>query len=85
MPQAPVPIYRVEREPSRGLWLLSGPVVSRGSLLFGTARESASHARWAARCDGGVIEVYDPKGQLFKKIEVEADETINAGYVLPSV
>ena len=85
MPQSPVPTYRVEREPYRGLWLLTGPVGARGSLLFQTAREAASHARWAARCDGGEIEVYDPKGQLFKTIEVEADETINAGYVLPSV
>ena len=85
MPQPPVPTYRVEREPSRDLWLLFGPVGARGHLLFQTAREAASHARWAARCDGGVIKVYDPKGQLFKKIEVEADETINAGYVLPSV
>ena len=26
MPQALVPTYRVEYEPSRGLWLLTGPV-----------------------------------------------------------
>ena len=82
MPQAS---YLIEYQPSRGLWLLTGPVGARGSLLFETAKEAASHARWAARCDGGVIEVYDPKGHLFKTIEVEADETINAGYVLPSV
>ena len=81
----PAPIYRVEREPSRGLWLLTGPVGARGHLLFQTAREAASHARWAARCDGGVIEVFDPGGKPFKTISVEADETINQGYVLPSV
>ena len=85
MPHPPVPIYRVEREPSRGLWLLSGPVGARGSLLFETAREAASHARWAARCDGGKIEVFDAHGRFFKTISVQADETINQGYVLPSV
>ena len=58
---------------------------ARGSLLFSTAREAASHARWAARCDGGVIKVYDPAGKPFKTISVEADETINQGYVLPSI
>ncbi|MDA7498493.1 hypothetical protein N8621_02410 [Akkermansiaceae bacterium] len=26
MPQAPVPTYRVEYDPSRGSWLLTGPV-----------------------------------------------------------
>ncbi|MDB4784171.1 hypothetical protein OAG32_01755 [Akkermansiaceae bacterium] len=26
MPQVPVPTYRVEYEPSRGSWLLTGPV-----------------------------------------------------------
>ena len=82
MPQAS---YRIEYQQSRGLWLLSGPVGARGSLLFETAREAASHARWAARCDGGVIKVYDPTGKPFKTISVEADETINQGYILPSV
>lgn len=67
MPQAPVPIYRVEREPSRGLWLLTGPVGARGSLLFETGREAVSHSRWAARNKGGTIEVFDPEGPLFKK------------------
>lgn len=82
MPQAS---YRIEYQQPRSLWLLSGPVGARGSLLFETAREAASHARWAARTNGGTIEVLNPQGQLFKTIEVEADETINAGYVLPSV
>ena len=82
MPQAS---YRIEYQQSRGLWLLSGPVGARGSLLFETAREAASHARWAARCDGGVIKVYDPTGKPFKTISGEADETINQGYILPSV
>ncbi|MDA7494079.1 hypothetical protein N8505_02745 [Akkermansiaceae bacterium] len=26
LPQAPVPTYRVEYEPSRGSWLLTGPL-----------------------------------------------------------
>ena len=82
MPQAS---YLIEYQQSRGLWLLTGPVGARGSLLFETAKEAASHARWAARCDGGVIEVFDVHGRLFKTISVRADETINQGYVLPSV
>ncbi|MCH1420925.1 MAG: hypothetical protein L7W40_11530 [Akkermansiaceae bacterium] len=42
MPQAPVPTYRVEYEPSRGSWLLSGPVGAKGCLRYTTARDAAN-------------------------------------------
>lgn len=77
--------YTVRFQPWDGSWLLSGPVGARGRLLFQSAREAASHARWAARSEGGTIEVFDPQGEPFKTLEVEADETSNLGYVLPSV
>ncbi|MDB4741444.1 hypothetical protein OAF79_02225 [Akkermansiaceae bacterium] len=38
MPQAPVPTYRVEYEPSRGSWLLTGPV---GATLVTQSRPLA--------------------------------------------
>ena len=77
--------YTVRFQPWDGSWLLSGPVGARGRLLFQSAREAASHARWAARSEGGTIEVFDPQGKPFKTIEVEPDQTVNDGYVLPSV
>jgi hypothetical protein len=66
-------------------WLLSGPVVANGRLLFQTAKDAASHARWAARTDGGTIHVYDAEGRLFKTIEVDPNESGEDGLVLPSV
>jgi hypothetical protein len=85
MQKSVLPHYSVRFQSRDRSWLLSGPVGARGRLLFQTAREAASHARWAARSSGGVIEVFDPEGQIFKTIEVEGDETSNRGYVLPSV
>ncbi|MDB4700405.1 hypothetical protein OAF12_01685 [Akkermansiaceae bacterium] len=41
MSQAPVPTYRVEYEPSRGSWLLTGPVGAKGYLRYTTARDAA--------------------------------------------
>jgi hypothetical protein len=49
MSQAPVPTYRVEYEPSRGSWLLTGPVGAKGYLRYTTARDAADYARWDAR------------------------------------
>jgi hypothetical protein len=60
-------------------------VGANGRLLFRSARDAASHARWAAKTDGGTIKVYDPKGQLFKTIELAPDVSGEDGYVLPSV
>lgn len=77
--------YTVRFQPWDGSWLLSGPVGARGELLFQTARDAASHACWAARSTGGKIEVFDPQGRLFRTINVESDEKIDQGYVLPSV
>ena len=77
--------YTVRFQPWDGSWLLSGPVGANGRLLFQTAREAASHARWDARYNGGMIEVYDLGGRPFKTIEVEADQTADDGFVLPSV
>ena len=85
MPQAPVPTYRVEYEPSRGSWLLTGPVGAKGYLRYTTARDTADYARWDARDTGGIIDVFDQNGQLFRKISVKADDSVAAGLVLPSV
>ncbi len=85
MPQPPVPTYRVEYEPSRGSWLLTGPVGAKGYLRYTTARDAADYARWDARDRGGNIDVFDQKGQLFRKISVKANDSVAAGLVLPSV
>ncbi|MFT6181909.1 MAG: hypothetical protein ACI9NQ_001884 [Paracoccaceae bacterium] len=77
--------YEIKFQPWDGSWCLSGPVGANGELLFQTARYAASHARWAARTEGGVIKVYDTDGQLFKTIETEADVSGGESYVLPSV
>ena len=42
---------------------------------------TASHAR----CDGGTIEIYDPTGKPFKTIRVKGDQSINDGYIPPSL
>jgi hypothetical protein len=64
MPQAPVPTYRVQYEPSRGSWTLTGPVGAKGFLRYGTGRDAVSYARWDARNTGGKVEVFDQQGQL---------------------
>ena len=84
MSQAPVPTYRVEYEPSRGSWLLSGPVGAKGFLRYTTARDAADYASWDARDSGGTIDVFDQQGQLFRKISVKADELADSAFVLPS-
>ena len=85
MPQAPVPTYRVEYEPSRGSWLLTGPVGAKGCLRYKTARDTADYARWDARDTGGTIDVFDKQGQLYRKICIKADALANSAFVLPSV
>ena len=85
MSQAPVPTYRVEYEPSRGSWLLTGPVGAKGCLYYQTARDAADYARWDARDTGGTIDVFDQQGQLYRTISVKADDSVAAGLVLPSV
>ena len=84
MPQAPVPTYRVEYEPSRGSWTLTGPVGAKGFLRYGTGRDAVSYARWDARNTGGKVEVFDQQGQLYRKICVKADELADSAFVLPS-
>ena len=65
MPQAPVPTYLVEYEPSRGSWLLIGPVGAKGCLRYTTARDAADYASWDARNRGGIIDVFEMFLQLF--------------------
>ena len=84
MPQAPVPTYRVEYEPSRGSWLLTGPVGAKGCLRYTTARDAVEYARWDARDTGGTIDVFDQQGQLFRKISIKADALADSAFVLPS-
>jgi hypothetical protein len=60
-------------------------VGANGRLLFRSARDAASHARWGAKNTGGTIKVFDAEGQLFKTIEIAPDVSSEDGYVLPSV
>ena len=85
MSQAPVPTYRVEYEPSRGSWLLTGPVGAKGYLRYKTARDAADYARWDARDTGGTIDVFDQQGRLYRVIKVKSDDSVDAGLVLPSI
>ena len=85
MPQAPVPTYRVEYEPSRGSWLLTGPVGAKGYLRYTIARDAADYARWDARDSGGTIDVFDQQRRLFRSIVIEPGELADSGFVLPSV
>ena len=85
MPQAPVATYRVEYEPSRGSWLLTGPVGAKGFLRYVTARDAADYARWDARDRGGRIEVFDQQRRLFRSIVIEPAKLADSGFVLPSV
>lgn len=78
-------LYEVKYQPWDRSWLLSGPVGANGTLLFQSARDALSHARWAAKAKGGTITVYDAKGKLFKTIEIEPDVSGEDGFVLPSV
>ena len=83
--KAPVPTYRVQYEPSRGSWMLTGPVGAKGYLSYVTARDAVSYARWDARNTGGKVEVFDQQGQLYRKICIEADGFAESAFVLPSV
>ena len=85
MAQAAVPTYRVEYEPSRGSWLLTGPVGAKSCLRYTTARDAADYARWDARDTGGTIDVFDQQGRLYRVIKVESDDSVDAGLVLPSI
>ena len=85
MPQEPVPTYQDEYEPSRGSWLLTGPVGAKGFLRYVTARDAADYARWDARDTGGIIDVFDQNGQLYRKICIKADALADSAFVLPSV
>jgi hypothetical protein len=43
-------------------------VGAKGCLRYTTARDAADHARWDARDTGGMIEIFDQQGQLYRKI-----------------
>ena len=85
MPQPPVPTYRVEYDPSRGSWLLPGPVAAKGFLRYVTAQDAAEYASWDARDRGGKIDVFDQQERLFRSIVIEPAELADSGFVLPSV
>ena len=76
--------YEVKFQPWSRSWCLSGPVGANGILLFQSARAAVSHARWAAKASGGTITFFDPKGKLFKIIEIEPNLSGEDGFVLPS-
>ena len=78
-------LYEVRLESPPGSWCLSGPVGANGGLLFQSAQDAASHARWAARAKGGTINVYDQDGKLFKSIDIDTDLESDDGFILPSV
>jgi len=77
--------YEVEFQPWDRSWCLSGPVGANGKLLFQSARDAASYARWDAKTNGGMIKVYAQDGNLFKIIEIDVDHEIDDGLILPSV
>jgi hypothetical protein len=77
-------VYEVKLQPWDRSWLLSGPVGANGKLLFASAREATSFARWGAKRDGGTIKVYDDRGKLFKIIEINPSQESDEGFVLPS-
>ncbi len=60
------------------------PEGANGRLLFQSARDAVSHARWAAKANGGTITVYDAKGELFKIIEIEPNLGSDDHFVLPN-
>ncbi len=66
----PVILYEVNFQPWDASWLLSGPVGANGFLLFQSARDAVSHARWSAKANGGTITVFEEKGKLFTTIEI---------------
>jgi hypothetical protein len=76
--------YSITFQPWSGNWELVGPVGGNGRLLFTSARDAASHARWDAKAKGGTIKVHDKDGKLFKTIKIEADESGEDGLILPS-
>ena len=77
-------LYEVKFQTWDHSWLLSGPEGANGRLLFQSAQDAVSHARWAAKANGGTITVYDEKGQLFKIIEIEPNLGIDDHFVLPN-
>ena len=85
MPEAPVTNYRVQYEPSRGSWLLTGPVGAKGFLKYQAARDAAEYARWDAPVNVSTINVFDQKGHLYRKICIKADALADSAFVLPSV
>ena len=60
------------------------PEGANGRLLFQSARDAVSHARWAAKANGGTITVYDPQGKLFKVIDVPPDIGADDHFILPN-
>ena len=60
------------------------PEGANGRLLFQSARDAVSHARWAAKSNGGTITVYDPQGQLFKTIDLMPQVQDGDPFILPS-
>ena len=58
---------------------------ANGKLLFASAREATSFARWDSKRSGGTIRIHDEQGALFKTIEVKPDVSGEDGFVLPSV
>ena len=61
-----------------------GPVGAKGCLRYTTARDAADYARWDARDTGGIIDVLDQQGQLYRKICIKADALADSAFVLAS-
>lgn len=84
MDKRPDRLYQVKFQQWDKLWCLTGPVGSNGRLLFHSAQDAASHAKWDARDDGGKLEVYTDKGELFKVIELKPSEGASSQFVMPT-
>ena len=68
-------------------WLMAADRACGCKLLprYQTARDAAEYARWDARNARGTIDVFDQNGQFFREISFKADDSVDAGLVLPSV
>ena len=53
---------------------------AKGFLRYRTARDAADYARWDARDSGGIIDVFDQQGQLYRKICIKADALAYLGH-----
>ena len=55
---------------------------AKGSLLFGSAKDAASHARWAARQSGGILTIFDPDGKFYREEKMDPNDGTEIAMIL---